>query len=571
MNSGERPMRDAPTTGDVSRSAETVPRNTHLPHARIALPWIVATATLVISPMLWLGQASGHDFQFHVASWLDVALQWRAGVWFPRWAVWANYGFGEPRFIFYPPASWLLGAGLGSILPWRIVPGAVLWLSMLLAGFSMFYLARRCMPPSAAIAAAVLFAANPYHLIIVYFRSDFAELMASALFPLVFLFVLDEKLPRLRRIAALATVFAGIWMCNAPAAVIATYSLGAFVLFRALRAKSLRLLLDGAVSLTVGFGLAAFYILPAAFERRWVNIEGVLVPQLSFANNFLFARSNDINFLKFNWKVSSVAVAVMAICLLSAIVTRRARRLPAVIWEPFALLAALSVCMMLPLTNIVWHYAPELRFVQFPWRWLIPLNVSCWMFLAAATSKWRRRGWIWGATALCLTLTASAMVHNAWWDSEDIPVLRQGIASGHGYEGTDEYAPLGCDRDSLPEHSPRVSFSDTAADSHNRVTHVVQWSPEEKEIHVAAGRSATMAVKLIQYPAWKAEINGAPTKIEREPETAQMLIALPAGKAIAGLHFTRTPDRTAGAAISIAVVMALLCAAFAEQIRRRAA
>jgi hypothetical protein len=176
---------------------------------------------------------------------------------------------------------------------------------------------------------------------------------------------------------------------------------------------------------------------------------------------------------------------------------------------------------------------------------------------------------MWAATAFCLALTATAMVRNCWWDSEDIPFLQQAIASGHGYEGTDEYEPLGCDRYSLPEHSPRVVFLDSEGNSYGRAARIVQWIPEKKEIHVAAGESATMAVKLIQYPAWKAEINGRPANIESRPETAQILLALAAGKSAVHLRFTRTPDRTAGAAISIAIAAALLCAAFAESLRGR--
>ena len=52
----------------------------------------------------------------------------------PHWVQDANYGAGEPRLIFYPPASWLLGGLLGTISGWHAAPVLFVLLALLGAG-----------------------------------------------------------------------------------------------------------------------------------------------------------------------------------------------------------------------------------------------------------------------------------------------------------------------------------------------------------------------------------------------------------------------------------------------------
>jgi hypothetical protein len=526
-----------------------------------ALLLVTAAATVVIAPMLFLGNASGHDFEFHIDSWMDVTHQWHEGVIYPRWAAWANYGFGEPRFIFYPPISWLLGALLGTVLPWRMAPGALIWLSLVGAGVSMFTLSREWLSPGAAIAAAVFYAVNPYHLAIVYYRSDFAELVASAVFPLIVLFALQIGRNGWKGVAPLAVAFAAVWLSNAPVAVMATYSLALLLVTESILYKSLRPALHGGVSMAGGFGLAAFYIVPAAWEQKWVNIAHLISRNLSAEENFLFTRANNPLFVLFNWKVSGVALGVILVAAIAAVVAYRQRHSMGAAWWGTTGLAAASVALMSPASGLAWRYLPKMRFIQFPWRWLVPLNVACWFLFAAATAGSRKRWAWWIVMSTALALLGTAIVRDAQWTTESVTVALEAIGSDKGYQGMDEYAPLGCNRYYLPRDVPRIARPPGAR------VNIQLWAPEEKIFVVDSAHSASVALELLNYPVWKVDENGESIEAISTPGTAQMLVPVPAGSNQVQVRFTRTPDQIAGDIISTASVTML--AGFTLFARRR--
>jgi hypothetical protein len=305
-----------------------------------------------------------------------------------------------------------------------------------------------------------------------------------------------------------------------------------------------------------------------------VQIRQVFADLLSPDQNFLFTHAIDPEFLFFNWKVSGVAMGVVLVTGIAAvIVARRRREFPETWWVLLALGSA-AVLLMFPPSIFLWRVLPKLEFVQFPWRWLGVLDFVFAFFLAAAIGR-AKRPWIGGlAIAIVLTTLAAALVYDGWWDSEDIPVLTKSIQTGRGYEGTDEYQPLGCDRYELPgsdpegeiigKPAPRVQEFDMETRAfkaaRDGTARVERWTANEKRLTTDSATPVTLALRLLNYPGWHVQVDGKSVEPGAGPETAQMLVAIPTGTHQIELQFTSTWDRIAGATVS--AIFAILLAVY---------
>jgi len=421
------------------------------------------------------------------------------------------------------------------------------------------------------------FAANPYALVIIYVRSDFAELLANAFFPLLFFLVFQlceplESPAQTERgharwtIACFAAVFAAVWLSNAPAGVIASYSSAAVFGFAALTRRSWKPLIRGAAGLALGFGLGGFYLLPAAYEQRWVNIAQALSTGLLPSENFLFTVINDPEHTLFNWMASSTAVLLITLTGLAAVAARRAQQerdgaWDGRVWRTMLLLAGLATFFMMRFTAILWELLPKLRFVQFPWRWMSLLAVPFAVFLGSAMGR-KRWGWVWVVVTFAL-ISGSGVVlaKRGWWDSEDIPGLRRAIAHGEGFEGTDEYDSAGDDHTNIPRKSLQAMVMDTDSmpgPVSKPKLQVDRWSPEDKEVSVSTRERFFLGLRLLNYPAWRVEVNGTTVTPESGEDYNQMIVPVPAGESHVRVQFTRTRDRTVGDGLSLASALLLL-------------
>jgi hypothetical protein len=530
---------------------------------------VVATGFAVEIPFFFLGSPSGHDFEFHLYTWLEVLAHWKQGVFYPHWAALAHFGYGEPRFIFYPPASWLLGGALSAVLPWTLASSVYLWIVLVAAGASMFLLARRWLNRRDAIFAAALYAANPYHLVIVYWRSAFAELLASCLLPLSLVLIFRAAEHGWRAIAPLAAVLAAAWLTNAPAALMVHYSLALLLFIIAWQRRSWRVLFVGAVAVAVGLLLSAFYLLPVIYEQKWINIAEAVSPGSRPQDNFIFIHTSDAVHDAFNRVISWVALAEIAATLAAAWAARRwaqnkqngnndvsmdKNQDRAGVWYGLTGWAAACTLLMLPLSTALWDLLPKLRFMQFPWRWMLCLSFIFTVFVVVGVRRW------WIRIAICLTillviLTGWRRIQPPWWDTAaDLREMQDNMESGVGYEGTDEYTPQGAEPSAIDKDARKV----TVDGPQHAAIQVLQWNAESKLFTAEMSAPAKLTLRLFNYPAWQVQVNGHVVTPSMRQGTGQMRVPVEAGANRVQITFIRTWDRTAGAWISLVSALSLL-------------
>ena len=508
----------------------------------------IATAAFAVeTPFFFLGTPSGHDVEFHLYSWLEVLSQWKLGIVYPRWAAFANFAYGEPRFIFYPPASWTLGAALSAIFPWRLAASIYIWLALFAAGVSMFLLARQCLNRRDATFAAVLYAINPYHLVIVYWRSALAELLASSLLSLLLLLLLRADEEGRRVTVYLALLLASAWLINAPAAVMIHYSLALLMLVIAWQRRSPHVLLVGTVAVILGAALAAVYLLPAICEQKWVTIAESVSAGSRPQDSFLFVHTTDADHDAFNRVISWIAVGEILITVVAAWTARDWRGCDRTLWCSLIVWAAACSVLMLSITNALWKILPKLQYIQFPWRWMLCLDVPFALLTVLGVRRWSVRVAIYLAL---LGVLAFGWHHfqAPWWDNAgDLREMQDNMAAGAGYEGVDEYTPVGADPSSVSKDARRVAVEGPA----HAAIHVSQWTPEFELFTAEMSAPDKLALRLFNYPARRVEVNGHEVQPGAREGTGQMLVPVEAGVNRVQISFVRTWDRTAGGWISL--------------------
>ncbi len=529
-------------------------------HLSVSLLALFALVAFYITLPLFLGQSlpDSHDIIFHIFQSDQFDRSLREGLWYPRWIADTNNGYGSPNFVFYAPLSYAITSALRHLsLPLIPAVTTAAWLAFFLSGVTMFIAASRIFGKAAGLPAAIFYEIVPFHLLVLYERGGYAELFAFVWFPLIALFlsVLSEH-PRKTAFIGLGLSYAGLILTHLVSAYMFTIVICLFLAHRFLRSGANWKRLPGVViSLLLGIGLSAIYLMPAAFEEKYVNIDYIRTCIIGdYRKNFLSITDiPSLHGFQLEMRIFAI-VDLLLFLLIMSFAWRGPEKTKSRDRSFFALLFVGALLLTMPLSRAAWAVIPKLPMIQFPWRWLSILEVSLCFMVGSVFSADGARAQpsvnLKNATIIGFFVFFAAVSLYFVVTSALLPdsLLRRVIS-------VREYTPLWVtDRDRIMSEHPVKKVSTVAGTA---ACGVIYWKSGERKIGVYASTPAVLRLSTFYFPGWEASVDHRPIPIGIEKGTGAMLVDVPAGGHEVLLRFTDTPLRRDAAIISIISLLML--------------
>jgi hypothetical protein len=262
---------------------------------------------------------------------------------------------------------------------------------------------------------------------------------------------------------------------------------------------------------------------------------------------------------------------------------------------PLALIPCAVLFLQFPISLPVWNLLPKLRFLQYPWRWVLVAEAPMALFIAAAVWPGRSaRRWRPAVGALCAlvflltTFFAARTFLRVCNEGDTMADLLDLYRGGGGLEGTDEYEPPDSDHWKIATGLPDACFSrnsDTTLGVVSADGGIPAWSPDQGSCEVTAKaqlrqpehmrlstetpRSGFLILRLLSYPAWRITVNGKPMEQADPRDDGLIAVPVPQGAVALSVNWTTTPDAVAGRWISALALLLLIGLGFIERTRTR--
>ena len=309
-----------------------------------------------------------------------------------RWTPDLGGGFGFPLFNYYSPLVYYLGvvfrltgfSFVGSI--------KLLFLTgIILSGISMYLLTKEFWGKLGGLVSAVFYIFVPFHALDIYVRGDLSEFFALAIVPFVFWAFYRLIKTNERQFLFLTGLFLGAFLLshNITAMLFAPLLL-VWIIFWFLVLKKIQkeTVFQVLIAGLAGFGLSAFFIIPALLEQSLVQVGSLTTGYFDFKAHFITLRQlfldrswsfgisrfgpTDTLSFQIGWPHWWLVFLSFGLTILKLKDRGDFRKWLIILMSGLFLVL---VFMIHPRSVIFWENLPLIAFTQFPWRLLGPVGL----------------------------------------------------------------------------------------------------------------------------------------------------------------------------------------------------
>jgi hypothetical protein len=481
-----------------------------------------------------------------------------------RWVPDLGGGYGYPLFNYYGPLPYYFGEVIYLITGSLLVSVKVMFIFSFLGSFVFMYLcARKIWGELGGSLSAIFYSLAPYHAVDLYVRGAMGELWALMFFPALLWSVarLKENKSNLNLVINSLVLAALITSHNLSAMIfMPVYMI--FILIYYLSNKDLVFIKRLAVSTIVGFLLAAFYFLPALFEQKLVHVETTTYGYFSYTEHFKGFRKLFLD-TTWGWGASVREVPggerdgmsfqiglIHLLAWLGALPVayyfwKQKKRLLLGIFVLLTLGMVGSILMIHPRSVFIWDLVGPLKFLQFPWRFLMLVTFFLSLSVGAITllhtsSAIKKTLWI------ALVLVVVGYNFNYFRPEKFISTTEVELLTGMQWERQIKRSIF----DYLPKSAKFPPRDLVTVDYQvlSGTAEVVEYAKISDQITMIVKVQDPAKLQLSQYyfPEWRIFVDDKPVEITSQNDLGLMEFNLPAGEHRVYAKLFDTPIRLLG-------------------------
>ena len=349
-------------------------------YKRYLFPFVIIfISSITLIDLFKPGLPLTHDGQDHVARIANFYQNLSEGNMIPRWAGNLNWGYGHPILEFlYPLPSYLSSffhfVGLTLVDSIKLVFG----LSYVLSGLAMYLLIKELLNDGkSAFFAGLLYVIAPYRFVDLYVRGAIGEHVAFIFPPLIFYFL--HKLSRRYSLWYLiggAMSFACLVLSHNAITLMFLPLIFLYVVYLFFQASSKKFfILNSLFLILIGFGLSAFFWIPAFMEGKYTLRDVVtsggeyLVSFVSWKDFFISEWSYG-GTLTLSKQIGLVHWIGIAGSVVATYYLYKSKNRLWIISLGGLLILGITLFLMTVESNWIWQAITILQKFQFPWRFL---------------------------------------------------------------------------------------------------------------------------------------------------------------------------------------------------------